>query len=280
MLKLDALKFEKVWGYELWLASTHENGVQKEFLEYAGGEYPLLVKIINAEEKLSVQVHPDDATAAALEGGGNVGKTECWYVLSAKPGAKLVYGLNGAYSSEELSQAMKSGTLGNFLNEVPVKKDDFIFIPAGTVHAIGGGLRLLEVQQSCDITYRLYDWGRPREMHVEKSLKSIKQNPLSQIAQFGKKFECEYFRMEEIEISGSYSEMNSGEKNSPRDVTLFFVLEGSGKVRGGGRENENSAEKILECDFEAEDIFALGGKEEITFIAENAKIIKISGGKK
>ena len=280
MIKLDALKFEKVWGYELWLASTHENGLQKDFLEYAGGEYPLLVKIINADERLSVQVHPDDECAAALEGAGNVGKTECWYVLSAKDGAKLVYGMDGERSPEELSDAIKSNSLERYLNEVPVKKGDFVFIPSGTVHAIGGGLRLLEVQQSCDLTYRLYDWGRPREVHIEKGLKSIKKNPLAKVAQFGGSFECEYFSLEEIKISGAYSAFNSGEKKNPRETILFFVLEGSGRVKGGERDSENSAEKILKSDFNSEDIFALGGKEKITFMAEGARIMKISCGQK
>lgn len=278
MVKLDALKFEKVWGYELWLASTHANGMQKDFAEYAGGEYPLLVKIINADEKLSVQVHPDDESAVALEGAGNVGKTECWYVLDAKPGAKLVYGLDGEHSSDDLADAIQSNSLEKYLNEVPVKKGDFVFIPSGTVHAIGGGLRLLEVQQSCDLTYRLYDWGRPREVHIEKGLKSIKKNPLSKVAQFGGHFECDYFSLEEIQISGAYSAFNSGERKNPRDTVLFFVLEGSGRVRGN--ESENPAEKIPAIDFKAEDVFALGGKEKITFMAEGARIMKISCGQK
>lgn len=280
MIKLDALKFEKVWGYELWLASTHENGLQKDFLEYSGGEYPLLVKIINADERLSVQVHPDDETAVALEGAGNVGKTECWYVLDAKDGAKLVYGMDGERSPEELADAIKSNSLERYLNEVPVKKGDFVFIPSGTVHAIGGGLRLLEVQQSCDLTYRLYDWGRPREVHIEKGLKAIKKNPLAKVSQFGGSFECEYFSLEEIRISGAYSAFNSGEKKNPRETILFFVLEGSGRVKGGERDSEDSAEKILKSDFSSEDIFALGGKEKITFMAEDARIMKISCGEK
>lgn len=280
MIKLDALKFEKVWGYELWLASTHENGLQKDFLEYSGGEYPLLVKIINADERLSVQVHPDDETAVALEGAGNVGKTECWYVLDAKDGAKLVYGMDGERSPEELADAIKSNSLERYLNEVPVKKGDFVFIPSGTVHAIGGGLRLLEVQQSCDLTYRLYDWGRPREVHIEKGLKAIKKNPLAKVSQFGGSFECEYFSLEEIRISGAYSAFNSGEKKNPRETILFFVLEGSGRVKGGERDSESSAGKILKSDFNAEDIFALGGKEKITFMAEGARIMKISCGQK
>ena len=155
MIRLDSLKFDKIWGYEKWLASTHKAGVQKEFLSALGGSYPLLVKIIKADSSLSVQVHPDDDTAVQLEGEGNVGKTECWYVLNAAPDAQLVYGLNGTYTAEELKAAIDANKLDSYLNLVPVKKDDFIFIPAGTVHAIGGGLTLLEVQQSCDITYSL-----------------------------------------------------------------------------------------------------------------------------
>lgn len=280
MLKLDALKFEKVWGYELWLASTHKNGLQTAFLEYAGGDYPLLVKIINADEKLSVQVHPDDETAVALEGAGNVGKTECWYVLEAKPGAKLVYGLKGGHSLKELAEAVRAGALENFLNEVPVQKGDFVFIPSGTVHAIGGGLRLLEVQQSCDLTYRLYDWGRPRELHAEKGLKAIKEHPLANVAPFHDDFECDYFSLEEITISGAYSAFNPGEKQSPRDIILFFVLEGSGRIRSAECAQGNPAEKIPASDFKAEDMFALGGKEKVTFMSEGARIMKISCAQK
>ena len=167
-IKLTPITSEKIWGYELWIASTHPNGTQPEFAKAVGGDFPLLVKIIQANDTLSIQVHPDDQKALELEGPGNRGKTECWYVLDAAPDARLVYGLKDGASTEQLAQAIKDNKLEPYLEFVEVHKGDFIYIPAGTVHAIGGGLRLLEVQQSCDLTYRLYDWGRGREVHIDK----------------------------------------------------------------------------------------------------------------
>ena len=104
MLKLTPIKSEKIWGYELWIASTHPNGPQSEFVKACGGEFPLLVKIIQANDTLSIQVHPDDEAAVRLEGAGNRGKTECWYVLDAAPDARLVYGLKDGASKEELAE--------------------------------------------------------------------------------------------------------------------------------------------------------------------------------
>ena len=173
MLKLNAIQLDKIWGYEQWIASTHENGLQQDLLNSMGGNYPLLVKIIQANENLSIQVHPDDDSAKLLEGNDAVGKTECWYVLDSEPDSQIVYGIKETSTKQELKKAIEENKLEPHLNFVKVKKGDFIFIPAGTVHAIGPGLRLLEVQQSCDLTYRLYDWGRGREVHVEKSLQVI-----------------------------------------------------------------------------------------------------------
>ena len=93
MLKLNQIRSDKIWGYELWIASTHPNGCQEEFKNAVGGDYPLLVKVIQADDTLSIQVHPDDELAVKLEGPGNRGKTECWYVLDAATDAKLVYGI-------------------------------------------------------------------------------------------------------------------------------------------------------------------------------------------
>ena len=182
MLKLSAIKMDKVWGYELWIASTHPNGPQKEFVDFCGGPYPLLVKVIQADQSLSVQVHPDDETAALLEGSGNVGKTECWYVLASKPGAKLVYGLNGNPSRESVAEAIEKNALDPLLNQVEVRAGDFVFIPSGTVHAIGGGLRLMEVQQSCDITHRLYDWGAFKRASLRSRTKALRKSRASRAA--------------------------------------------------------------------------------------------------
>lgn len=273
MKKLSAIKMDKVWGYELWIASTHPNGPQKEFVDFCGGPYPLLVKVIQADQSLSVQVHPDDETAALLEGPGNVGKTECWYVLSAKPGAKLVYGLNGNPSRESVAEAIEQNALDPLLNQAEVHAGDFVFIPSGTVHAIGGGLRLMEVQQSCDITYRLYDWGRPRELHVQKGVASVKNKGLAKIARFPGRFECQYFSLEEIAVAGesrvaniAKSEGGATDKN-PAAVQLVYVLEGEGSVEANGSQAQ---------DFAAEDIFALAPGEEAAFKSQKARVLRVS----
>ena len=140
MIKLNPIESKKIWGYELWLASTHPNGLQEDFKAACKGEHPLLVKIIQANDTLSIQVHPDDDWAVKLEGSGNRGKTECWYVLDAADDAKLVYGIKEGYTNEVLAKAIQNNDLEKYLEFVNVKKGDFIYIPAGTVHAIGSHL--------------------------------------------------------------------------------------------------------------------------------------------
>jgi len=138
---------------------------------FAGGdaaEFPLLVKTLFPREKLSVQVHPNDAQAGAL--GLGRGKTECWYVLSAEPGAELALGFRGEISNAEDRAAIANGTLEEKLNYLQVKTGDMVFVDAGTVHSIGPGMVILETQEYSDITYRLYDFGRPRELHVDAGL--------------------------------------------------------------------------------------------------------------
>ena len=138
---------------------------------FAGGdaaEFPLLVKTLFPREKLSVQVHPNDAQAGAL--GLGRGKTECWYVLSAEPGAELALGFRGEISNAEVRAAIANGTLEEKLNYLQVKTGDMVFVDAGTVHSIGPGMVILETQEYSDITFRLYDFGRPRELHVDEGL--------------------------------------------------------------------------------------------------------------
>lgn len=130
-------------------------------------EFPLLLKLLDAKERLSVQVHPDDEYAARVE--GKRGKTEAWYILNADPGAKLVFGVK-AKSSEELRHIVASGHIEDTLNWIDVRPGDCLYIQSGTVHAIGGGIVLYEIQQSSDVTYRMWDWGRPREIHTQKAL--------------------------------------------------------------------------------------------------------------
>ncbi|HEY1976717.1 MAG TPA: type I phosphomannose isomerase catalytic subunit [Candidatus Baltobacteraceae bacterium] len=136
--------------------------------------FPVLTKIITAHDWLSVQVHPDDAYAQRVEHQPN-GKTECWYVFSAQPGAELVLGWNRDTSRAEYEARVADGTLGDILRRIPVKAGDTVYIPAGTVHAIGAGIVLFETQQASDLTYRMFDWnrvgadGKPRELHVQKA---------------------------------------------------------------------------------------------------------------
>ncbi|NLB89982.1 MAG: GNAT family N-acetyltransferase [Clostridiales bacterium] len=140
------------------------------------GPFPLLLKLLDAREPLSVQVHPDDSYAATYE-GGKLGKTEAWLILHAPPGAQLVYGIKKGTSKEELLKASKEGkAVEALLRKVTVQPGDLLFIPAGCVHAIGAGIVLYEIQQSSDVTYRFYDWdrtdakGQKRELHFEKAI--------------------------------------------------------------------------------------------------------------
>jgi mannose-6-phosphate isomerase len=142
-----------------------------------GGEFPLLVKLLFPAEKLSVQVHPDDAQAKAL--GETRGKTECWYVLQAEPGAAVALGLKDGTDVAMVRAAIAGGTMEDLLEWVPVSVGDMLFVDAGTVHAIGPGVVLLETQQTSDVTYRLYDYGRPRELHLEKGLQVMKAKTMA-----------------------------------------------------------------------------------------------------
>jgi mannose-6-phosphate isomerase len=140
------------------------------------GDFPLLVKFIDASDVLSVQVHPDDDTAAGL---GKRGKTEAWHVIDAEPGAGLYTGLVDGVTAEDVRRAVQDGTIGALLDRCPVSKGDSFIVPAGTVHAIAAGVLLYEIQETSDVTFRLYDWGRvdahgrPRESHLCAALQAL-----------------------------------------------------------------------------------------------------------
>ncbi len=140
-----------------------------------GNRFPLLAKFIDANDKLSVQVHPDDTYAAQHE-GGKLGKTEYWYILAAEPGARVIHGFKSPTTRIQVHEAIQHAALEQLLWEETVQVGDIIFVPAGTVHAIGSGVMLYELQEYSDITYRMYDYGRltaagtPRELHIEQSL--------------------------------------------------------------------------------------------------------------
>jgi mannose-6-phosphate isomerase len=138
----------------------------------AGQEFPLLIKLLFPKEKLSVQVHPDDALAQRY--GEPRGKTECWYALDAKPGAAVALGIRPGVTLEQVKQGVEDHSLESLLKMIPVEKSDMLFVDAGTVHAMGPGVVILETQQTSDLTYRMYDYGRPRELHLEKSFAAMR----------------------------------------------------------------------------------------------------------
>ncbi|GAC1573880.1 MAG: hypothetical protein NVS3B5_03810 [Sphingomicrobium sp.] len=171
-MKLTTRTVEKPWGRLDLPASFSASCGRKVgeiwFESLAGSYMPLLIKYIFTSERLSIQVHPNDAQAISF--GLPSGKQECWYILHCEPGATIGVGLTRTISEQEMRAAIADGGVERLLDWKPVKPGDFFVIPAGTIHAIGAGITLVEVQQNADVTYRLYDYGRPREVHLEQGL--------------------------------------------------------------------------------------------------------------
>ncbi len=200
--------------------------------------FPLLIKFIDAEDNLSVQVHPDDEYG--LKNANSLGKTEMWYIIDAKPGAQLVYGLNDGVSNEEFAQAIKDGKVEEKLNYVNVKKGDVFFIPSGLVHAIGSGILLAEIQQNSNITYRVYDYnrvgkdGKTRELHVNDALNVIVNRSKEEIEkiQFSTNVKnsntlasCKYFNVEKHSINGTFCSSTNEES-----FASLLCLDGKGEI--------------------------------------------------
>jgi len=196
---------------------------------------PLLIKVIFAREKLSVQVHPDDRLAKKY--GQPRGKTECWYALAAEPYAQVALGLTPETTVSRVESGLEEGTLEKSLEMVPVRAGDMIYVDAGTVHAIWPGSVLLETQQNSDITYRLYDYGRGRELHIERSLEAMRLKtgarkvPPSALADRTTLVDADYFCVERIpvEVSRSSSTL-PGKEESVAGLSYLFAAEGSGRI--------------------------------------------------
>ncbi len=202
---------------------------------------PLLVKVIFAREKLSVQVHPDDELAQKY--GQPRGKTECWYALASEPGAEVAAGLREGVTLDEIRAGIQKGTLENSLAVLPVNEGDMILVDAGTVHAIWPGSILLEVQQNSDLTYRMYDYGRPRELHIEKSLEATRlKTRAGKVAE--KKLEDrtvlideEYFKVERIPVNVSRTSTSlMGADETGPGLSYLFAASGSGRLASTGFE--------------------------------------------
>lgn len=172
MSALAVRTVEKPWGRDQLpapFAAPFGKRIGEIWFEPTEDVHSLLVKYIFTSEKLSVQVHPDDAQAKAL-GESDTGKEECWLVIDAEPGATLGIGFKAPISADAMRAAALDGSIEDLLVWYPVQAGDFFYIPSGTVHAIGAGVSLIEIQQNSDITYRLYDYGRPRPLHLEKGI--------------------------------------------------------------------------------------------------------------
>ena len=213
--------------------------------------FPLLMKVLFPREKLSVQVHPGDAMAR--EHGEPHGKTECWYVLEAEPGATVALGLQPGTTLAQVEESIANHTLENLLQSVPVKKDEMIFVDAGTVHAVFPGVVLLETQQNSDMTYRLYDYGRPRELHLKDGLQAIRLHteagPVphkvesSGSGQSNREsrellLQSKYFCVDRIQLADAniteHFSLPAGRQSQSGSVQLIFVAVGAGAIQSKG----------------------------------------------
>ena len=214
---------EKVWGANN-LSPWYPKSEKKIGEVWFEADLPLLVKFVFTSERLSVQVHPDDAYAAEHEGCR--GKTEMWYVLRADPGARIAVGFREAIGAERLREAALSGEIEDLLHWIDVQAGDVFFIPAGTVHAIGAGLAICEIQQHSDITYRLYDYGRPRELHLDKAV-DVAALDASAARPVMLPVDCRYFHTELARTASSLLY-----KPEPDRFHLLVFLSGQGTIAG------------------------------------------------
>lgn len=215
--------YDKVWGSPAlspWFPQ-HEGGQVGEVWLTNQPSLPLLFKFLFTTERLSVQVHPDDHYAGEHE--NSRGKTEMWRILRADPGAEIALGFKEKITRQQAIAAAKSGEIVDLLNWIPVKEGEMYFVPAGTVHAIGAGIALCEIQQQSDVTYRLYDYGRPRELHLEKGFSVSELGPYDGRRS---KIRCPYFATEELSFNGHLSLRTGAE------LTALLILEGEGMIDG------------------------------------------------
>lgn len=256
--KLTAAVHEKVWGSprtEPWLANPEGRKIGEIWFS-APDVMPVLVKLLFTSERLSVQVHPDDSYALAH--GADRGKTEMWHILRADPGATIAVGLREPVSGKRLRESALNGEIVDLLDWVPAHAGDTFFVPAGTIHAIGGGIGLIEIQQLSDVTYRLFDYQRKpeRELHLDDSLAVASLAPTRD----GKRelpVECAYFRAERLEVCGS------ADCSASAQPAIYVAIAGEGKIDG---ESFRSGEAWL----------ALAGARAFSIEAANASFIVAS----
>ena len=232
-VRLEIKALEKVWGTphtEPWYKNADTKQIGEVWFA-ASEQVPLLVKFLFTSDNLSVQVHPADEYAR--ENHNSRGKTEMWHILRAAPGAKIAIGLREVLSPERLRETSLSGEIMELLNWIPVNRGDTFFVPAGTIHALGGDLAVCEVQQYSDVTYRLYDYGRPRELHLDHSMKVCCLEPydgkaIPMTVGLGRELlvECPYFHTERWRVAGTLA---APARNAN---SLYIVIDGEGTIGG------------------------------------------------
>lgn len=245
-MKLATAWVEKPWGRTALPANFGATGGRRmgELWFDAPRDLPLLVKTIFTSERLSIQVHPDDEQAR--ERGLASGKSECWYILDADPDAKLGLGLTRELSRPELRAAALNGSIERLLEWRPVRPGDFFSVPARTIHAIGGGITLLEVQQNQGVTFRLYDYGRPRELHVDDAVAVADPRPYPSDA-------ARHVEQSApgVLLNGPHFCVIHGVNGRPRAATLEgrrrWVMPLEGMVRSGQDEAEQGDCLLLEA---------------------------------
>ena len=201
-------------------------------------EFPILAKFIDAKDNLSIQVHPDNEYA--LKNEGQYGKTEMWYIMDCEEGAFLYYGFKKEVSKEEFEERIKTDTLLEVLNAVPVHKGDVLFIEAGTIHAIGKGIVIAEIQQNSNVTYRVYDFGRvgkdgkKRELHIDKAVEVTNRVPISRKNTcYPHVASCDYFTVDCLNMDGKLMSSMTGSVGEESFASIL-IMEGEGTISCGG----------------------------------------------
>ena len=242
---------------EAWVLSCHPDGASiiaegnfagktlAEYIKLNGAEilgancrefkdFPILIKLIDAKENLSVQVHPTDDYALIHE--GQLGKSEMWYVLDAEKNSRLYYGFKKKIPRNEFAARIKDNSIVEVLNAVPAKKGEVLFIPAGTIHAIGKGVLLAEIQQNSNISYRICDYGRGRPLHIAQALDVTNLNPPDERGKgYPHLVACDYFVVDKINLDGKIFSQVSGTVDDKTFLSVL-ILGGEGKIFCGGEE--------------------------------------------
>lgn len=287
---------------EAWVCSTHPDGcstltngerlddVIKNHPEYMGthaqsvanGNFPILIKLIDANKDLSVQVHPDDDYSLRIE--NQLGKTEMWYVLDAKKGSKLVYGFNRDVEADNVKKSILDGTIASLLNHVEVKKNDLFYIESSTVHALGAGCLVAEIQENSNVTYRLYDYGRvdkygkQRELHIEKALEvaNLKSSATPRQPMRVLKYRagcasellcrCKYFQVERLLLNTEVHRDLTSYQSGDNSFHALLCVDGCGSV---------SADNFMLNFFKGDCIFVPANSIEIKLHGQ-AQILDVS----